>query len=92
MFKSNWIKKFAVFGILAAAGLVVSTGARAELGDDITDYAQSTQGLGEKRSLAHYSGSDLECQRESKSDLDTAALNTSVPARVGTRSAASIAN
>ena len=92
MFKSNWIKKFVVFGFVASAGLVVTQSARAEVGDDITDYAQNAQALGEKRSLAHYSGSDLECQRESKADLDTAALNSSAPARVGTRSAASIAN
>lgn len=92
MFKWNWIRKFAVFGILAAAGLVVSQSARAEFGDDITDYASTGQVLGEKRSLAHFSGSDLECQRESKANLDTAALNSSAPARAGTRSAASIAN
>jgi hypothetical protein len=92
MFKSNWIKRFVVFGVLASAGLVLTQRARADLGDDITDYAPSEQVLGEKRSLAHYSGSDLECQRDSKADLDTAALNSSAPARVGTRSAASIAN
>jgi hypothetical protein len=93
MSKFNWIKKVAVFGIVASAALSLNQLARADESDlDIVDYAQSGQVLGEKRSLAHYSGSDLECQRDSKAELDTAVLNSGSSARVGARSAASVAN